>query len=480
MTTGLVELIVLNIGLQAKILSQRTFTIFVLMALITTFATTPLVKWLYPPWYQRQIEAWKLGAINRDNVALTTDAASDMDPTAFQKLESTKVRSLLVYLRLDNMPALLALVSLLGKKQSEMIERKHPSFTKESSGVEEDSPAVSGKTCLVEIHGVRLIELTDRGSAVMKVSEVDEYGLFDPVLNGFRVLGQLYNLAVSGEVNVVPEFSYADTLTAKAAEESSDLLLLPWSETGSMSESHTISNDSVHNKLKSNSYSAFIVKVLDQALCNTAVFVNKDFSGSLKRRPGDLQRSMSYSSVRSHHREHVQLLPSADRSHHIFMPFCGGADGRVALRLVLQLAENPEVTATILHFKTESERTANNPRGEHIVVTDKGDSMPNPETDHDDVAFFATMQRSVAAELQKRVVFGTRVAASPIQDVVAVAREELAQNPRNGGDIVVLGRNKTVDPSDLGGCLGEAADAILTAGIRASVLVVQARGSGLD
>lgn len=97
----------------------------------------------------------------------------------------------------------------------------------------------------------------------MKVSEVDEFGMFDPVLNGLLVLGQLYNHAVSGEVNVVPEFSYADPLTTKAAEESSDLLLLPWSETGSMGESHTISNDSVRNKLDSSSYSDFTAKVFD-------------------------------------------------------------------------------------------------------------------------------------------------------------------------------------------------------------------------
>ena len=58
---GLVELIVLNIGLQAKILSTRTFTIFVVMALATTFATTPLTASLYPPLYQRKLEACKRG-----------------------------------------------------------------------------------------------------------------------------------------------------------------------------------------------------------------------------------------------------------------------------------------------------------------------------------------------------------------------------------------------------------------------------------
>jgi hypothetical protein len=50
----LVELIVLNIGLQDKILSTRTFTMFVVMALVTTFATAPLVSWLYPAWYAGQ------------------------------------------------------------------------------------------------------------------------------------------------------------------------------------------------------------------------------------------------------------------------------------------------------------------------------------------------------------------------------------------------------------------------------------------
>ncbi|OJA15696.1 hypothetical protein AZE42_08847 [Rhizopogon vesiculosus] len=46
---GLVELIVLNIGFQAGILSQRVFSMFVLEALTLTFITTPLVTALYPP-----------------------------------------------------------------------------------------------------------------------------------------------------------------------------------------------------------------------------------------------------------------------------------------------------------------------------------------------------------------------------------------------------------------------------------------------
>jgi Kef-type K+ transport system membrane component KefB len=47
-TRGLVELIVLNIGLDLGVISPMLFTMLVLMALVTTLATTPLVNWVYP------------------------------------------------------------------------------------------------------------------------------------------------------------------------------------------------------------------------------------------------------------------------------------------------------------------------------------------------------------------------------------------------------------------------------------------------
>jgi len=46
-TKGLVELIVLNVGLDVGVLNTEVFTIFVLMALFTTFITTPLVYMVY-------------------------------------------------------------------------------------------------------------------------------------------------------------------------------------------------------------------------------------------------------------------------------------------------------------------------------------------------------------------------------------------------------------------------------------------------
>ena len=47
-TRGLVELVILNIGLDLGILSPALFSIMVMMALVTTLMTTPLLRWIYP------------------------------------------------------------------------------------------------------------------------------------------------------------------------------------------------------------------------------------------------------------------------------------------------------------------------------------------------------------------------------------------------------------------------------------------------
>ena len=47
-TRGLMELIVLNIGLDLGVISPTLFAMMVLMALVTTMATAPAVRWLMP------------------------------------------------------------------------------------------------------------------------------------------------------------------------------------------------------------------------------------------------------------------------------------------------------------------------------------------------------------------------------------------------------------------------------------------------
>jgi Kef-type K+ transport system membrane component KefB len=53
-TRGLVELVALNIGLDIGVISPTVFTMMVIMALVTTLVTSPLLQWLYPAQYYKE------------------------------------------------------------------------------------------------------------------------------------------------------------------------------------------------------------------------------------------------------------------------------------------------------------------------------------------------------------------------------------------------------------------------------------------
>ncbi len=62
-TRGLMELIVLNIGLSLGVISPKLFAMMVIMALVTTLATAPILRWLIgPPWNLRNPVAGELGS----------------------------------------------------------------------------------------------------------------------------------------------------------------------------------------------------------------------------------------------------------------------------------------------------------------------------------------------------------------------------------------------------------------------------------
>jgi len=59
-TRGLVELIALNVGLQLKVLSQRLFTMLVIMAVVTTVISSPLMWIIYQRRYEANLEKNRL------------------------------------------------------------------------------------------------------------------------------------------------------------------------------------------------------------------------------------------------------------------------------------------------------------------------------------------------------------------------------------------------------------------------------------
>lgn len=200
------------------------------MALVTTFLTTPLTVWLYPDWYQQKLIKWRRGETDWDGNPLGRADPDNYSSDLREKEQALPVKRLLVYLRFDTLPSLFTFISLIGasdpadppQKKVHHLRQGSTGSTASATAVDTDDCAGKSAQATVEVqprrrplqvHGVRLVELTDRGSSVMKVSAADEYTTRDPLVNTFRTFGQLNNIAVSASLAVVPERSYAETIT---------------------------------------------------------------------------------------------------------------------------------------------------------------------------------------------------------------------------------------------------------------------------
>ncbi|KAJ3502529.1 hypothetical protein NM208_g16708 [Fusarium decemcellulare] len=227
---GLVELIVLNIGLQAGILSRRTFTMFVVMALVTTVTTAPLTRWLYPVWYRQKVEKWRRGEIDWDGSPIVSEAQAS-EHRMEEALDKSQTRRLILHLRLDALSGLFNLVALLGDARkatnsaiTEKGEEGTPAGHVSDSAEEKSRPPIARP---LEVHGLRLMELTDRTSSVMQSAEADEFTSRDAVFSAFQTFSRLNGVAVAGQVSIIPTSAYAETLI-KCAEEVSCYLVRRW------------------------------------------------------------------------------------------------------------------------------------------------------------------------------------------------------------------------------------------------------------
>ncbi|KAL4989758.1 Sodium/hydrogen exchanger family-domain-containing protein [Aspergillus falconensis] len=489
---GLVELIVLNIGLQADILSHRTFTIFVVMALVTTFATTPLTTYLYPKWYQDKVDLWRRGEIDWDGNPIQPGEHNDIVTATKEQFQSHKVRKLLVYLRLDGLSSICTLAALLSPNQPPT-PKVHPAKAQGIRAPEaaaEESGTETRPDSSLKVHGIRLMELTDRDSSVMKVSEIEEQSLWDPVINTFRAFGQWHDISIMAGVSVVPEHSYADTVLGMTRDDTTDLLLIPWSETGALSEHQGGLDMDERNRFANGPYTAFVSSILDDSACNVGVLIERSmYTRNTKARPA-LHRTLSARSVGSA----VWTSPAATRCHHIVLPFFGGHDDRYALQFVLQLAQNDQVTATIIHIDLPMATKQTNkvdvqPKQHNSSSNTQSDNL-NPESDP---VFFAAVRDSIPDALSSRVVFKSVIPkdnAAAVQIAIDAVKDEMAQSVSKPGNITIVGRRNNrldqtlnIDPpssDEVGfearGVLGAVAQAMVRTENRTvgNVLVLQA------
>ncbi|KAH7391749.1 Sodium/hydrogen exchanger family-domain-containing protein [Pyrenochaeta sp. MPI-SDFR-AT-0127] len=473
---GLVELIVLNIGLQAKILSVRTFTMFVVMALVTTFATTPIVSYLYPPAYQRKLELWKAGKIDWEGNQLHPD--DDSENNLEKKLDVAD--RLLVYLRADGLSSLFSVINLFSSAASRQSNSSNSStnltpipekglFTTNLRHSVDESSTEQTQRKRLRIHSLRLTELSERTSSVMRVSEpYEEYAGNDPIMKAFGSLANTTasrDVVISGHVSIAPADAFAETLISKASSTASDFILVPWSETGSLSELPSYFVGSAQRDPMVNRDFSRLVDDLFQSSKTTAsigVFIDRTL---LRVSSSASATSQGISSAASTYDEHAVIYASDNGKTHLHVLYASSPDDLFAVKLALQLAQNPAVALSITKL---SPHTFLSTEAAHIN-----------DTSFEDL-------RSHGATLTANKVTYNSISAATLPDNAFgdATKNTMFIIGRSIADLSALERIKSGDAGrTLGAATADVIGKVKTSGVGASVLVVQAReesGSGIN
>jgi Kef-type K+ transport system membrane component KefB len=113
-TRGLAELIVLNVGLSAGILNVRTFSVMVIMDLVTTFITSPIIELIYPKVLR------KVTLRRREHMRVDESEHSEHDDNSLNDFGSmhqlegkTAFRLGLVFCNLDNFQNIMNFVACI-------------------------------------------------------------------------------------------------------------------------------------------------------------------------------------------------------------------------------------------------------------------------------------------------------------------------------------------------------------------------------
>ncbi|KAL2338846.1 hypothetical protein Fmac_013292 [Flemingia macrophylla] len=239
-TKGLIELIVLNIGKDRKVLNDQSFAICVLMALFTTFITTPIVMAVYKP--ARRGAPYKHKTIQRK------------DP-------DSELRMLACFHTTRNIPTLINII-----ESSRGIRKR-------------------GKLCIYAMH---LMELSERSSAITMVHKARKNGMpfwnkkeddKDQMVIAFQTYEKLSSVNVRPMTAISPLSSIHEDICTSAHQKRAAMIILPFHKYQRMDGSMESLGHQFHvmNQL-----------VLSHAPCSVGILVDRGFGGTSQVHASDV------------------------------------------------------------------------------------------------------------------------------------------------------------------------------------------------
>lgn len=242
-----------------------------------------------------------------------------------------KTRFAVVLDKLEQLPAIMTITQLLSNSSSLSLSA--------SSDSGSDEKGLSKETSLsrpVSVNALRLIELTDRTSAVMMSAEADYVLQTDPLVSVFRTFGTLNRVPVKANISVVNYDEFSNSVARHVEQSSSQMLLVPLK----IAKDDDAAASSTGFNPFDNLFKRTITTDNSSEVVNSH-YIRKIFAGTRADVCLIIDRGLSTSGT------------PGDR--HIFLPFFGGPDDRLALSLVVQLcAGGHGVTASVVRIRKTS------------------------------------------------------------------------------------------------------------------------------
>ncbi|KAJ1679663.1 K(+)/H(+) antiporter, partial [Spiromyces aspiralis] len=414
---GLVELIVLNIGLDAGVINNKIFTMMVVKALVTTFVTTPVVAWLYPPKHQRRIE---------------DDDAFDETKSVFSRYHGFEaglpMNVFVVVNKIRHVPALVTLVDYLHHRPG-LDGAGWP-----DSGSRRVAELGSYMYRPLQVFVLRLMELTSRESSVMRHAESEFFIRTDPILSMFRAFARVAHLVLRSSLLVTEPEQFGANIVLSAEQAKAHIIILqaygqgsatispdsgrvsssvhtPWYEAIIGRTGGGNGDDDYQQYYTTAQQTAMVMSVFDNAKAVVAVFVDRglgeddshyhhhcsmqqqqqqqqsawgargsrsDSADNYEKQSTRMARPSSFDSrdfdlgkdslamVPTYQVNDFSLDPTdqplpPSRAHTdtplIVLPFFGGPDDRQALRLVCDLCTHAGVRVLIIHYVKTTQPT---------------------------------------------------------------------------------------------------------------------------
>ncbi|OMO66206.1 Cation/H+ exchanger [Corchorus capsularis] len=310
-TKGLVELIVLNIGREKKVLNDEMFAILVLMALSTTFMTTPAVMAIYKPF--------------RRNITSQTQRRLERASTPPSENKDDELRILACIHGPANVPSLINLIeSIRTTKKSQL-----------------------------KLYVMHLVELTDRSSSIVMVQKARKNGFpfvnsfcggkysDDQIAATFEAYGQLGRICIRHLTAISTLETMHEDICHVAEERRVAMIILPFykQRRGVVGQEAAMENFGY-------GWRGVNQRVLRNAPCSVAVLVDRGYGR------GSEQVAESATVLR----KRVGVL------------FIGGSDDREALELGGLMVEHQSVHVTLLRFLLNDENQPDKELDEYAVA----------------------------------------------------------------------------------------------------------------